>query len=192
MGFFDFFKKRKPTLKGEDICIDFSDKGININGKLIEIPSHIDALCDILGRPRNIKFKTSDSTREFLEQTAGVGMVTKRVNYTWDELGLYVYTYNGKVIQCFGLDFTKQSYGHSPKDVFKGKVTINGRPWFQEISEKGVDEEGFLAVVQLDTYNITAEYAGIFDDEDDDFSEGLPTDESGYAGIEFQTKSFGE
>lgn len=88
-------------------------------------------------------------------------MVTNCVNYTWDDLGIYCYTRNGKVISSFGFMFRNTlELKHSPKKMFSGVLTINGQPW-QEAIMQGVDSEFFRELV-LGGYTVIAEYTDPF------------------------------
>ena len=108
-------------------------------------------------------------------------MVTNRVNYVWDDLGLNCYTMNGKVLTCFGIELNHgETYPQTPKKIFTGKLTINGRHWLDAVKE-GEDCE-VLQHVYLGDYVITAEYV--------DFEQDMSTrDESSYTGIEISLKS---
>ena len=85
---FGFFKKKGVVHNDSNCTIDITESYITINGRNFEVPMHIDTLIEVLGTPRSIKFKTKEDDRQFLEEIHGEGMVTKRVNYVWDELGL--------------------------------------------------------------------------------------------------------
>lgn len=177
---FGFFRKKTAApFTGEQCSVDISENGLMINGMKLDIPMHMDAAEKILGTPRSQTFRTSSENREFLEQTHGKGMVTKRVNYTWDELGIYCYTVNGKVVHCFGFmlrNDPEMNLKHSPAKMFSGTLTINGEPWDKAIL-RGDDCE-VIRVLPVGYYSVTAEYA-------DPFAGGNPYD-GGYNCIEFQ------
>lgn len=179
---FGFFRKKvnnAASLSGEQCNIDLSENGITINGVKLDVLVHIEAAETLLGEPRVVKLKTSSGCRKFLEGRYGEGMVTNRVNYTWDDLGIYCYTMNGKVISCFGFIFRRAPELHleyTPAKMFSGTLTIGGEPWEQAV-RRGEDCE-FLRELRLGSYLVTAEYA-------DPFSGSTP-DEFGYNCVEIQ------
>ena len=135
--------------------------------KVICLSVHLEAAEKLLGTPRGKKYHTSAETKEFLENSYGEGMVTNCVNYTWDDLGIYCYTRNGKVISSFGFMFRNTlELKHSPKKMFSGVLTINGQPW-QEAIMQGVDSEFFRELV-LGGYTVIAEYTDPFSGETPD------------------------
>lgn len=151
-GFFDkLFGKKKPSVSH----IDLNEQGIVIDGKQIDFPMHIDILVELLGKPRATEFKLDPETRAFLERRAGKGMVTNRVNYAWDELGLLAYTNNGKVVSCFSIQLKPTTLKYAPTSVFPGEVTINGSDWFSAMSTGGDGQ--FLTAYILGSYKITSE-----------------------------------
>lgn len=165
MGFLDFIKGR--SRKSITISnIDISDSGLTIDGVHVDMPIHISTIAKLLGKPRAVAYKTSAESREFLEGMRGKGMVTKRVNYAWDDLGLYCYTENGAVLSTFGIRLSQQgdSYKHSPRKPFCGTVTINGRPWF-EVLNTAEDMEVFRRY-ELECYSIIGEYTDPFEPPD--------------------------
>ena len=178
---FGLFKKKGIVRNDSNCTIDITENYITINGRNFEVPMHIDPLIEVLGTPRSIKFKTKEEDRKFLEGMHGEGMVTNRVNYVWDDLGLNCYTMNGKVLTCFGIELNHgETYPQTPKKIFTGKLTINGRHWLDAVKE-GEDCE-VLQHVYLGDYVITAEYV--------DFEQDMSTrDESSYTGIEISLKS---
>lgn len=174
-----FRKKTAAPFPGEQCVVDISENGMTINGTKLEILVHLDAAEKLLGTPRSAKYRTTRESREFLEQTHGDGMVSNRVNYAWDDLGIYCYTMNGKVIECFGFMFRNDpelDLKHSPAKMFSGTLTICGRPW-QEAIRLGEDCE-VLRELNVGSCLITAEYS-------DPFCGEIP-DEGGYNCIEVQ------
>lgn len=168
--------KQAPVIRS----INITESGLEIDGRQVDILSHISELEEIFGKARATGFKTDSDSREFLEELHGKGMVTKRVNYTWDELGIYCYTDNGTVASSIGIRLSKDSdvYKYTPKKVFTGTVTIEGRPWFQVISN-GEDME-FFRKYEMGALSIVSEYA-------DPFYEGERT-ESGYVDLEISIR----
>lgn len=169
-------------MRNDSSCtVNITEEYITINGRNFEVPMHIDPLIEVLGTPRVIKCKTDEKDKEFLEKMHGEGMVTNRVNYVWDELGINCYTMNGKVLTCLGIELNHgETYPQTPKKVFTGTLTINGRPWLEAVKE-GKDCD-VLQQVSLGGYTLTAEYV--------DFEQDMATrDETSYTGIEISLKS---
>lgn len=173
---FGFFRKKTAApFSGEQCTVDISRDGLTINGTRLDVLVHLETAEKLLGTPRGEKYRTSPENREILEETYGEGMVSKRVNYTWDDLGIYCYTMNGKVISSFGFMFCDaMELRHSPKKMFSGVLTIAGEPW-QKVVRNGTDCEFFRELV-LGGYTIIAEYT-------DPFSGETP-DEGGYNCVE--------
>ncbi len=163
------------------IVIDITPKGFTINGVQSEVPIHIDGLVKFFGKPRSNSHKPDKEEREFVRKTYNEEMTT-RVNYTWDNLGFVAYTHNGAVVNTFSI--TVQDGGfptpQKPKNIFKGTLTINGKPWFGELM-KGKDCDGILRQLVVGEYTVTGEYA---DYEDDDCTLG----EKGFHDIEITLK----
>jgi len=178
---FEFFKrlfgKKQPMIAADALKIEFNENGIFIGENRVEIPSHISGLERILGKPRAVKYKTSEKDREFLEAMHGKGLASERVNYAWDELGLYCYTFGG-MISCFAVLFeSRLNLKHEPHKPFSGKVTINCRPWIETVLT-GEDAEVMMRV-KAGEYLITAEFL--------DFDQDPGTrNEKSFTGLEIQ------
>ena len=156
MAFSDFFGKLFRKKKAVSVSrIDLTDRNIVIDGKAFDFPVHVELLTNLLGNPRATAFETDAETRAFLEKRYGVGMVTKRVNYAWDDLGLLAYTHNGSIVNCFSILLKPTDLRYAPRSVFKGEVTINGEDWFSKMSS-GENGE-FISEYVLDGYKITSE-----------------------------------
>ena len=184
MGLFDsLFGKKKPTIseKTTNFTIDIQGDCFIINGSRLEVPMHIDALTAVLGEPRRVGFKTKPEDREFLEKLHKEP-VTDRVNYAWDGLGLMCYTYNGKVVNTFGICMqpSDNKSPSNPKGLFGGTVLIGGQPWFPVIM-RGKDCE-VMRELNFGEYLLTAEYTD-FDQDDSTRTE------KDFTGIEIQLKS---
>ena len=185
MGFFSklfgklFGKKSAVSGNSGAITIDIREDGLVINGKKMDIPIHITALSEILGKPRKTAFKTSEEDKEVYAKMHPGEILVQRINYTWDELGLMCYTNNGSVANCFGIEFNSPDYKveSHPKSMFKGTVLISGRPWFG-VMMAGQDLEVFRKII-LGSYSVVAEYTDF--DQDDS-----TRDESSFTGIEIQ------
>lgn len=166
MGLFGLFGRKKPaaSVKAADFTIDIRGDCFIVNGSRLEVPMHIEALARVLGEPRRNRFRTGRGDREILEQLYGTP-VTDRVNYTWDELGLMCYTYNGKVVNTFGIcTQTSESRAPSnPRSLYSGKLLIGGQPWFDVIM-RGEDCE-VMRELRFGEYLLTAEYTD-FDQDD--------------------------
>lgn len=127
-----------PVYANNELNIDLSSAGINVNGKMITLPAKMSDFA-FLGKARKKETELG-------------------VNYAWDEAGLYCYTRErGKVI-CFAVYMRK---GHLdidifPKAVYSGVVTINGRNWEEEIV-KGNQTEVFHCM-ELGKYLVTSEF----------------------------------
>lgn len=184
MGLFDSLFNKKYERASEatkSYVIDIRDDCFVINGRKLEVPIHIDALTKALGEPRAKHFKTKESEREINERIAGEP-ITDRVNYFWDGLGLKAYTYNGSVVNTFGIQFIKADYEtkkSGTKAKFRGTVTINGQHWLPVVLA-GRDEEVFRELY-VGNYLITAEYT---DFDQDDSTRG----ETSFTGLEIRLK----
>lgn len=168
MGFFrNLFKKETAETRNvrpveisersKGIAIDVRDDRLMINGKEFDIPMHIDAFKDVFGEPRVTEFETTDAMRGFLEESSGEP-VTNRANYTWDELGLECYTYDGKTVNsfCVYLSPSKYESNAAPRMMFGGKLTINEQHWLPVI-KRGKKEKAIVGkysvIVGLIDYN---------------------------------------
>ncbi|MDE7399940.1 MAG: hypothetical protein K2N06_10485 [Oscillospiraceae bacterium] len=195
MGLFDKLLKllnknnKTPSTEISELSksmkIDIRNDGFIINGKKMEVPMHIDAFSAILGKPRAVKFKTDKENREFLEEMHNEP-VTKRVNYTWDDLGLMCYTLNGKVVNTFGICLNPKEYyiESDPRTLFGGTVTIMGDDWFEAIM-MGVDKEIIRDLGIGDTMLVTAEYVEPFLDDSE-------RDKTSFTGLEIQLLNIGD
>lgn len=183
MGLFDkLFGKKAPEVSEKTVgcTIDIRGDCFVINGKKLEVPMHIDALSAVLGTPRRVAFKTKEDDRRFVEEVMHDTM-TQRVNYTWDDLGLMCYTYNGSVVNTFGIRLNPSDCKapSEPKKLFGGKLTINGGHWLPA-ALAGEDCDVFRHIY-VGEYLLTAEYTDF--DQDDS-----TRDESSFTGIEIQLK----
>ena len=185
MGFFsNLFGKlfgKKSAVSGNlgNITIDIREDGFVINGRRMDVPIHITALSDILGKPRRTAFKTSEEDKEVYAKMHPGEILVRRINYTWDDLGLMCYTNNGSVANCFGICLNPTDYNveSHPRSLFKGTVLINGKPWLGAVMA-GKDLEVFRRII-VGSYSLVAEYT---DFEQDDSTR----DESSFTGIEIQ------
>ena len=116
------FEKKTPPIS---LDIAFDEDRILINGSNIDVPSHIDAFVKILGKPRKITYPDERKSRP--ENV----LSSKRVNYSWDSLGIYCLTSNGAVVNTFGIRMNGGYVRprHFPNGFFGGVLTICGMPW---------------------------------------------------------------
>ena len=130
--------------RSKGITIDIRDDRFMINGKEFDIPSHIDLFKAVFGEPRVTECETTDAMREFLEEISGEP-VTNRANYTWDELGLECYTYDGKTVNsfCVYLSPSKYESDAAPRMMFGGTLTINEQHWLPVI-KRGKKEKAII------------------------------------------------
>lgn len=182
MGFFDkLFGKNRPETgaRSGEFTIGIREDCFLINGKRLEVPIHIDALSEVLGKPRRTAFKTKEEDREIYEKLHPGEELVQRVNYTWDDLGLICYTGNKSVVNCFGICLNESDYNvaSNPKQLYGGKLLICGKPWLGEVL-RGKDCDVLRELI-VGNYLITAEYTNF--DQDDD-----TRDESSFTGIEIQ------
>lgn len=162
---FGFFKS-KPPVNDKSFLINITDKGVIINGrKKFSLPCDMKRLNKIFGSPRAAMFETDRENKEFLEAMHGQNTVTNRVNYSWDALGVYCYTLNGKKATCFGVRINEKPvaiYPQTPKTSFKGVITVNGAPWLSTVKQ-GEDCEVFFNYT-IGGFSVIAEFT---DDEID-------------------------
>lgn len=182
MGFFaKLFGGKKANNCSEGFIIDIRENGFVINGRQLDVPIHIDALSELLGKPRKTAFKTGNEDKEIYEKMHPGETLVQRVNYTWDDLGLMCYTNNRTVVNCFGICLNKSDYkiASNPRCMFGGTVLINGKPWLPFVLA-GEDKE-VMREVTLGGYLITAEYT--------DFDQDDPTrNEKSFTGLEIQLR----
>lgn len=150
MGFFDLFKKNEPvidehdpaddydTTPSKDITIDVDEEYITINGKRLSLPINMNELVELFGKPEKQTFGKvyldvlDDEDNEYLNAIAG-----QRINYVWNDLGLYAYTNDRVYVKTLMLVIrpyedreTPEIY---PKNMFGGTFTINGGSWFEPL-----------------------------------------------------------
>lgn len=166
MGLFDkLFNKKAPQSNSGNFKIDIQGDCFIINGNRLEVPMHIDAFTAVLGTPRAVKFKTKQEDKDFLERV-NHDVITGRVNYIWDELGLKAYTYNGSVVNTFSVELQTADYETAKTGTgtkFSGELTINGKPWLG-VMLSGKDHEVFRRKV-VGCFSLTAEYTDFMQDD---------------------------
>lgn len=166
MSFFDIFKRNNPAPEPSRITVELGENSIVINRASINIPTHVDTLAKLLGTPRRVVCPKTDDGEQ-------------RTNYAWDDLGLYCYTKNGSTAHCLGIRLNpgELSLNYYPTEFFKGKVTINGAPWFNAI--RGAENMDFFKQLMLGRYSVVCEFVD-FEAED------ASRTEKDYTGIEIQ------
>ena len=148
MGLFDIFKKKDQpaepahdpaddfdTTPSKDITIDVDEEHITINGKKLALPINMNELVELFGKPEKQTFGKvyvdvlDDDDNAFLN-----AMVGQRINYVWNDLGLYAYTDDRVNVNTLML-VIRPYEDHEmpeifPKNMFGGTFTINGGSWF--------------------------------------------------------------
>ena len=179
MGLFDAFKK-KSDVAPESLNINITDNGIQLNGALVRLPCPVDSLTAILGRPREVVYQTPKSQINPMMLAQFPELAAKRINYTWDALGVYCYTRSDSMVNCIGVQHkVRLKVNHTPESLFCGTLTINGIPWYEAV-RKGIDMEAYRQI-DIGNNSVISGYS--------DFSrpESLGTADD-YTGIEFQPK----
>ena len=190
MGLFDIFKKNRVNkLEPSEIVVVLDEDSITLNGVSIDIPTHIDVLTRLLGKPREVvcpkedTSKNSDEVNRIIEQN----LTTRRVNYAWDKLGLYCYTKNGSVVYTIGIRMHEGEIcpKHYPSEFFQGKVSIKGMHWLEAVKTlPNLDADmDFFMTVDLGLYTAIAEYR-------DYEQEPSSRTENDYTDIEIQLNRF--
>lgn len=149
MGFSDLFKKNKPAVEAhdpaedydrtpsQDITINVTEEYIEINGKQVVLPVKMEELFDMFGAAQkhtfgkiDIDFLTKEDN-DFINESVS----EQRANFTWNDLGLYAYTNEGRYADCLMVMLRPSTDGsdpeHYPQNMFGGTLTINGAHWFE-------------------------------------------------------------
>ncbi len=148
MGFFDLFRKNKPAEEldpaedydrtpSQDITINVTEEYIEINGKQFMLPIKMEELFDIFGAAQKHTFGKIDI--DFLTKEdndlINEAVSEQRANFTWNDLGLYAYTNEGRYADCLMVMLRPSTDGsdpeHYPQNMFGGTLTINGEHWFE-------------------------------------------------------------
>lgn len=141
----------------EKIVIDISGNGMNINGTMIDVPIEIDKLVKLFGKPRTVEFDMDIKgvTEDMLSRCPELR--TKRINYAWDELGIYCYSNENMPVYAIGiLSHLKNMAEYYPHKAFKGKLTINGKPWYR-VMHKAEDYHVHRRLL-LGSYSVVSGY----------------------------------
>ncbi len=149
MGLFDLFIKNKPVVEEHDpaedydrtpsqnITINVTEEHIEINGKQYMLPIKMEELFDIFGEAQkhtfgkiDIDFLTKEDN-DFINESVS----EQRANFTWNDLGLYAFTNEGRYADCLMAMLRPSTDGsdpeHYPQNMFGGTLTINGAHWFE-------------------------------------------------------------
>ena len=71
MSFFDLFRSRKNQPNTAEIRhINLTGRGIEADGELLDVPVHIAAAKQLLGKPRAERFKTGKYAKQVLENAS--------------------------------------------------------------------------------------------------------------------------
>lgn len=150
MGLFDKLHKKAPAAEVHDpaedydrtpsqnITVNITETAIEINGKSYTFPIPLTELVELFGEPEKFVFGKmyidvlSDKQNAILNQTT-----PDRLNYVWHELGIKAYCYDRVTVRALQFQFRPYTYREmptaSPSNMFGGKLTINGQPWFELI-----------------------------------------------------------
>ncbi len=149
MGFLDIFKKNEPVVEEHDpaddydktpsqhITIDVTEEYITINGKQFTLPIEMEKLFELFGEAQKHTFGKVNI--EFLSQEdndmINNAVSEQRANFTWNDLGLYAFTNEGKYANTLMVRFRpkvdRDDPEQYPTNMFGGTVTINGGDWFE-------------------------------------------------------------
>ncbi|MGN1340532.1 MAG: hypothetical protein ACI4WS_09590 [Oscillospiraceae bacterium] len=168
MGLLDIFGRKQTA---HITSVNLTENGFELNGIHVDLPTHISVLEKMLGKPRGVSFKNDEETEAVLGNTK---LVSRRVNYAWDDIGLYCYTKNGTVVSTFGILISTEGhqYKYNPHSSFSGTLMIDGRPWL-DVMKDGEDTMPLRRYV-LGGYSIIGEYlhfgAGAAATEEKDFT----------------------
>ena len=179
MGLFDAFKKQ-PVIAPENLNINITDNGMQLNGALVQLPCTVDSLTAILGKPREVVYQTPKSQIDPMMLAQFPELAAKRINYTWDALGVYCYTRSDSMVNCIGVQHkVRLKVNHTPESLFCGTLTVNGTSW-HEAARNGEDMEAYRRI-------ILGEYSAVFGYADFSNPEGIGNADD-YTGTEFQLK----
>lgn len=158
----------------ELLSLDFAEDGMHVGDQVIPLPVDEKTLITLWGEPRVVVHEDPEYPD-----------APKRMNYVWDELGIFCYLYEQEGVHsdvyCISVVVNKDNeYVHYPQQMFKGTMTIEGKPWYEALPA-GEDLELFR-VYTVGEYSLWSEYTDIFDPE----KTGTAAD---YVGIEMTIAS---
>lgn len=173
------FKKSIAIKAGEPVNIDITEKGIIICGNELVLPFSIDRITAIMGAPRAVHYETKEEDKGFFDKTYGTNSAIDRTNYFWDSLGIKCYTIDSRTVHTIAIELNKGvlDFPNTTESLFKGNVTVNGKPWLPQI-KAGADMD-VIQQLRLGKYMLTAEYT----DEGFDQQPSQRSEKS-YSGIE--------
>lgn len=149
----DIFRfKRKQTVQEHDtaedfdkspsehIAVDVTNEYVYINNKQYTLPIKMEVLIEMFGKPQIQTFgkiqidELDEEDNDFLNAIAG-----QRINYCWNELGIYAYTHDAiyakALLFMLRPGISPETPDIFPKNMFGGKITINGREWFESLKK---------------------------------------------------------
>ncbi len=170
----DDAEKKNSKDEKASLCIDFAADGMHVGDKVFPLPVDGEELIALWGEPRVVVHEDPEYPD-----------APKRTNYVWDEKGIFCYLYKqGDVysdVNCIGVVVNKDNdYVHYPQKMFKGTMTIEGKPWYEALPD-GEDLEIFR-VYTVGDYSLWSEYTDIYEPE----KTGTAAD---YVGIEMSIAS---
>ena len=147
MGLFDVFARKQSVEEEYDtaedfdrtpsqhISIDVNEDYVTINGRQLTMPIKMDMLMELFGKPQVQTFGEvhidvlDEEDNDFINKLAG-----KRINYVWNELGLYAFTNDATnvtgLMMMLRPAVNPETPAIYPKNMFGGRFTINGGEWF--------------------------------------------------------------
>lgn len=159
VGLFDVFKKSAPAADvhdpaedydrtpSQDIIVNLTEDKIEINGKSYAFPIQLTELVELFGEPEKFVFGKmyidvlSEKQNAYLNQTT-----PQRLNFVWHDLGIKAYCYDRVTVRALQFQFRPYIYREmptaSPSNMFGGKLTINGQPWFELIKPVKPESSG--------------------------------------------------
>ena len=158
----------------EQISLDFAEDGMHVGDKVIPLPVDGAELIALWGEPRVVVHENEVNLD-----------APKRTNYVWDEIGIFCYLYEQDGVHSdvysIGVVVNKDNdFVHYPEKMFKGTMTIEGKPWYKALPT-GEDLELFR-VYTVGDYSLWSEYTDIYNPE----KTGTAAD---YVGIEMSIAS---
>ena len=150
-------EKKDTKDEREAISIDFSEDGMHVGDKVIPLPVDGEKLIALWGEPRVVVHENEVNLD-----------APRRTNYVWDEIGIFCYLYEQDGVHSdvysIGVVVNKDNdYVHYPEKMFKGTMTIEGKPWYKALPT-GEDLELFR-VYTVGDYSLWSEYTDIYNPE---------------------------
>lgn len=170
----DDAEKKNSKDEKASLCIDFAEDGMHVGDKVFPLPVDGAELIALWGEPRVV-----------IHENEVYPDAPRRTNYVWDEIGIFCYLYEqdgvyGDVYSIGVIVNKDNDYVHYPQKMFKGTMTIEGKPWYEALPD-GEDLEIFRMYTVGD-YSLWSEYTDIYEPE----KTGTAAD---YVGIEMSIAS---